>query len=410
MKLGFFISIFLLLLLTGCDKTPDSKPLTDSELGLKAIELSQKFLIIDTHIDIPYRLTDEWEDISGRTEKGHFDYPRAKEGGLDAAFMSVYIPSEYEQKGGGKKIADELIDMVEGITANNPDKFRVAYSTNDIFNNFNNGIISFPMGMENGTPMSGDLSNLHHFYERGIRYITFAHSKSNHICDSSYDDEILWNGLSPFGEELVWEMNKLGVMIDVSHVTDSTFYDVIEISKTPVIASHSSCRHFTPGWERNMSDEMIKELGIYGGVIMINFGSSFIDSAVQVNNSKHWNTLESMLTAKGITFSDKEADPIIDDYFSNVSVKEVTVSQVADHIDHVVALVGVDHVGFGSDFDGLRFLPKGLEDVTGYPNIIYELLKRGYSEEDIEKICGKNFIRVWKEVEETAKRLTLVED
>jgi membrane dipeptidase len=410
MKLGFFISIFLLLLLTGCDKTPDSKPLTDSELGLKAIELSQKFLIIDTHIDIPYRLTDEWEDISGRTEKGHFDYPRAKEGGLDAAFMSVYIPSEYEQKCGGKKIADELIDMVEGITANNPDKFRVAYSTNDIFNNFNNGIISFPMGMENGTPMSGDLSNLHHFYERGIRYITFAHSKSNHICDSSYDDEILWNGLSPFGEELVWEMNKLGVMIDVSHVTDSTFYDVIEISKTPVIASHSSCRHFTPGWERNMSDEMIKELGIYGGVIMINFGSSFIDSAVQVNNSKHWNTLESMLTAKGITFSDKEADPIIDDYFSNVSVKEVTVSQVADHIDHVVALVGVDHVGFGSDFDGLRFLPKGLEDVTGYPNIIYELLKRGYSEEDIEKICGKNFIRVWKEVEETAKRLTLVED
>ncbi|RKY93915.1 MAG: membrane dipeptidase, partial [Ignavibacteriae bacterium] len=288
--------------------------------------------------------------------------------------------------------------------------FAMAYSVADVTANFKKGIISFPMGMENGTGIEGDLNNLQYFYKRGIRYITLAHSKNNYICDSSYDDEPGWNGLSPFGKEVVKEMNRLGIMVDVSHISDSSFYDVIENSSTPVIASHSSCRQFTPGWERNMSDEMIKTLTDHNGIIMINFGSSFIDGEVRKTNSGHWKNLESILAANNLSFGDKESKKIIDDYFSDVEVMEVNVSQVADHIDHVVKLVGIDYVGFGSDFDGVRHVPKGLSDVSMYPNLIYEMLKKGYSEEDIEKICSENFLRVWKEVEETAKQLQLVED
>ncbi len=156
-------------------------------------------------------------------------------------------------------------------------------------------------------------------------------------------------------------------MVDVSHITDSSFYDVIENSVAPVIASHSSCRHFTPGWERNMSDDLIKSLAEHNGVLMINFGSSFIDGDVREANSKHWNNLESLLSTSNLSFGDKGSDKIIEDYFSNIQVTEVKVSQVADHIDHVVELVGIDYVGFGSDFDGVRFLPNGLTDVSMYP-------------------------------------------
>jgi membrane dipeptidase len=266
------------------------------------------------------------------------------------------------------------------------------------------------MGMENGTAIEGNLKNLKYFYDRGIRYITLAHSESNHISDSSYDEEIQWNGLSPFGKKVVTEMNRLGMMVDVSHLTDSAFYDVIQISNAPVIDSHSSCRYFTPEWERNMNDEMIKILAEHQGVIMINFGSAFIDNDVRKKNSKHWDFIDSWLTKNNLSYSDKEANEFIDEYFEGVKLDTVYVSQVADHIDHVVHLVGIDHVGFGSDFDGVMFLPEGLSDVSMYPNLIFELLKRDYSEEDIEKICSGNLFRVWKEVEETAKRFQLVGD
>jgi membrane dipeptidase len=237
-----------------------------------------------------------------------------------------------------------------------------------------------------------------------------THSESNHISDSSYDEEIQWNGLSPFGEKVVTEMNRLGMMVDVSHLTDSAFYDVIQISNAPVIASHSSCRYFTPEWERNMNDEMIKILAEHQGVIMINFGSAFIDNDVRKKNSKHWDFIDSWLTKNNLSYSDKEANEFIDEYFERVKLDTVYVSQVADHIDRVVELAGIDYVGFGSDFDGVRSVPVGLSDVSMYPNLIFELLKRDYSEEDIEKICSGNLLRVWKEVEETAKRIQLVED
>jgi membrane dipeptidase len=377
--------------------------LTDEQLKEKSIELAQKFIILDAHLDVPYRLQSNPEDISERTESGHFDFPRAKEGGLDVPFMAIYVPVSYEQSGNGKKYADNLIDMMDGFVKNHPGKFAYARSVEDIKTNFINGQISLAMGIENGTPVEGNLQNIKYFYDKGIRYITLSHSKSNHICDSSYDEERKWNGLSPFGTEMIKEMNRLGMMVDVSHVSDSAFYDVIHISKVPVIASHSSCRHFTPGWERNMSDELIKTLAYHGGVIMINFGSSFLDNEVRMNSSKEWDHVSDLLKEKNLTFGSPEAHKIMDEYFGDHHPGEISVSKVVDHIEYVVKLVGVDHVGLGSDFDGVYFVPKGLEDVSKYPNLIFELLRKGFSEEDIEKICSGNFLRVWEAVEDYAK-------
>ncbi len=396
-----FLSVILLLMLQGSKFKGN-----DDGLKQKATELAHKFIIVDTHIDVPERLHEEWEDISQRTEKGNFDYPRAIKGGLNAAFMSIYIPAKYQETGGAKALADTLIDMVYKFTTEWSDKFSLAFSPADVVKQFSQNKISLCMGMENGAGIEGNLSNLKYFYDRGIRYITLTHSKNNKIGDSSYDEEPKWNGLSPFGKEVVKEMNRLGIMIDVSHITDSTFYDVMEISKAPVIASHSSCRYFTPDWERNMSDDQIKLLAFHGGVIQINFGSSFLRGDLREKRSEIWNEIDSLITEKGLDRRTPEGRKFVEEYWKEHNPGFADVKDVADHIDHVVSLVGIDYVGIGSDFDGVGdSLPTGLKDVSGYPNLIYELLKRGYSEDDIEKICGKNLLRVWKQVEETAKQL-----
>jgi membrane dipeptidase len=254
------------------------------------------------------------------------------------------------------------------------------------------------MGMENGSPVGNSLDNIKYFYDRGIRYITLTHSKDNQICDSSYDSLHKWNGLSPFGAEVVREMNRVGIMVDISHVSDSAFYDVLAVTSEPVIASHSSCRHFTPGFERNMSDDMIRALGENGGVIQINFGATFLDSVARENQS----ILEGLiadLKKVNLTSRDPESRELIAKTGKSELELYSTVDRAADHIDHVVQLTGIDHVGLGSDFDGVDdSLPIGLKDVSEYPNLIYALLKRGYSTEDIEKICYKNIFRVWNDV------------
>ncbi|MCB0745202.1 MAG: dipeptidase, partial [Ignavibacteriae bacterium] len=358
-----------------------------------------KFIIVDTHIDVPYRLSHKWEDVSMQTEKGHFDYVRGIKGGLNAAFMSIYIPAEFEDKGGSVELADSLIDIVETLVKQNPEKFAIALSTDDVKNQFSEKLISLPMGMENGTPLQGNFENLKHFYDRGIRYLTLSHGKANHICDSSYDPNKKWNGLSPFGKSLIAEMNKLGMMIDISHVSDSTFYQVIELTKTPVIASHSSCRFYTPGFERNMNDDMIKKLAENGGVIQITFGSYFVSG----NYQSKMNELDNYYKENNVKRYSDEGKKYYDEFMQKNKIDYGTSEDLANHIDHVVKLVGIDHVGLGSDFDGIGKLPAGIKDVSSYPQIIYELLKKGYSEKDIEKICSGNILRVWKEVEDYAK-------
>ncbi|MDX1389744.1 MAG: dipeptidase, partial [Acidobacteriota bacterium] len=374
------------------------------DVETKAARLAREILIVDTHVDVPYRLHDKMEDISQRTENGHFDYPRAVAGGLNVPFMSIYVPASYENEG-AKAHADELIDMVIQFESDWPDKFAVARSTSDIEEQFDRGVISLPMGMENGAPLEGDLDNLAYFYDRGIRYITLTHSENNHICDSSYADEKKWNGLSEFGREVVAEMNRLGIMIDVSHVSDDTFYQVIELSAAPVIASHSSCRAFTPGWERNMDDDMIVALAEHGGVLQINFGSAFLLEEAQKQSKEFWGEYRGFLEANGIESADERAKAFRDEYWTDHERITGDVSDAVTHINHVVELVGVDHVGFGSDFDGVFTVPKGLDDVEHFPVLIAALLEEGYSEEEIRKIAGGNLMRVWSEVERVARAL-----
>jgi len=403
MKAFYTILLFLACMVLACQQkqqqTQPSKTLTDAELKEKANKLAHEFIIVDTHVDVPYRLREKMADISQKTADGDFDYVRAKAGGLSAPFMSIYVPAEYEEKGGAKALADQLIDMVEKFATDWPDKFAVAKSVDEVKSQFAKGLISLPMGMENGSPIEGKLENLRHFYDRGIRYITLAHSKSNHIGDSSYDTNRRWNGLSPFGKEVVAEMNRVGMMIDVSHISDSTFYQVLRLSQAPVIASHSSCRHFTPGWERNMSDEMIKLLAKNGGVIHINFGSSFVNDSVRLAEDKMWKYVQS----NKINSNNDAGKAALKKFRLEHHIGYADISDVIAHLDHVVKLVGVDHVGFGSDFDGVGdTLPTGLKSVADYPNLIYELLKKGYSDEDIQKICSGNLLRVWSEVEKVA--------
>jgi len=382
----------------------------DNVLHDKAEKLAHKILITDTHVDFPYRLyaeqfklDDAHAGIPISSEKGNFDYERAKKGGLDAPWMVAYIPSSYQADlDKAKMFADSIIDMVHWIIQRHPDKFARGDSPAMIETNSRKGLISFPMGLENGAPVK-TLDDVSYFYKKGIRYITLTHAKDNHICDSSYDTTRTWNGLSPFGVDMVKEMNKVGMIIDVSHISDSAFYQVIRTSIAPVMATHSSCRIFTPGWERNMSDEMIVELAKKDGLIQINFGSAFLDGNINAVRDSNRAQVKRLLFQLHITEDDVAAKKITNRFMEDHPEPFATAGTVADHIDHVKKLVGVDHVGIGSDFDGVGdSLPDGLKDVSMYPNLIFELLKRGYTEEEIEKICYKNVWRVWNKINAVA--------
>lgn len=385
---GFFVSWALL----GCDGLSD-RPLVSSRAPAqpstealpqpvptrttssaeRARSLARRVLIVDGHVDAPHRI---WEaeartprrgiDLALRNDEGDFDFVRANEGGLDAPFMSVYVPSRFEGKG-AKRHADRLIDGIERWVARSSGAVSIARSPAEVRSNFARGVLSLPMGIENGAALEGDLSNLAHFHARGIRYVTLVHARDNRLGDSA-TGRGTHGGLSAFGREIVAEMNRLGIMIDVSHLSDEAFFEVLSLSRAPVIASHSSCRHFTPAWRRNLSDAMIRALAAKGGIIMINFGSHFLVPA-------------------GVD-------------------RRATVETVADHIEHVVRLVGLDFVGLGSDFDGVGdTLPEELEDVARYPNLFRVLLDRGYDEDAIEAIAGKNLLRVWEAAEASATKV-----
>lgn len=390
------------LAVTGCSSLP--LPLPEPETpAQRADRLAKSMLIVDTHIDVPYRLQNNPADVSQATESGDFDFPRAAAGGLNAPFMSIYIPAERELDGTAGELADELIDMVENIVREAPDKFALARTADEVEQAFDAGLIAMPLGMENGAPIAGDLANLQRYYERGIRYITLTHSKSNHICDSSYDEARPWNGLSPFGEELVEAMNRTGVMIDISHVSDEAFYDVMALTKVPPIATHSSARHFTPGFERNMSDDMIRVLAAAGGVIQINFGSTFISADSRDSSQELRDARDAFLEETGVAADSEAAGAFSELFRRNNPFRYASLQDVLDHFDHVRDLVGIDHVGIGSDYDGVGdSLPVGLKDVSTYPNLVGGLLDRGYSEEDVRKILGGNLMRVWREAERYA--------
>ena len=394
-----------MVLLAACGSaSEDSSESVTIDHAAEAQRIAHESIIIDTHVDVPYRLASRPADVSQATDSGDFDYPRAVAGGLNVPFMSIYTPAEHEAEGKSKATAESLIEIVEEIVASAPEKFAIATTVADVRRQFEAGIMSLPVGMENGSPIDGDLDNLRYFYDRGIRYLSLCHGSNNHLSDSSYDETRKWNGISEFGAEVITELNRLGIMVDVSHVSDEAFWQILDVTEVPVIASHSSARHFTPGFERNMSDEMIVALAENGGVIQINFGSMFVsEAALEYSRARmaagkqylaeHPELSESYLYREFPAIYAQQNGPMV----------YASMDDVLDHFDHVVKLVGIDHVGIGSDFDGVGdSLPVGLKDASGYPNLVEGLLRRGYTEEDIRKILGENLLRVWEATESYA--------
>lgn len=392
-KASGLLAVFLVL--AGCVDSVPQDP----------AELARQLLIVDTHIDVPYRLHEERKDVSQAAPSGDFDHPRALAGGLDAAFMSIYVPARVDAAGGAEALADELIDLVEGIVREAPDKFALATCADDLGRIKASGRIAMPLGMENGGPVAGGFDKLRRFHERGVRYVTLAHSKSNAIADSSYDRFRRWQGLSPYGKELVAEMNRLGLMVDVSHLSDQAFWQVLELSQAPVIASHSSLRHFTPGFERNLDDAMVRTLGERGGVVQISFGSVFLTPAAVAYRTEQNKALLAFAFRNHLGEDDPQLKTFAERYRSRHPYPYATLDDVLDHFDRAVALAGIDAVGIGSDFDGVGdSLPEGLKDVAAYPNLVRGLLGRGYSEEDIGKIASGNLLRAWRAVEAFAAK------
>lgn len=387
------LPVLLLFAMSACQSSEDQSPAS------RARSLASEAIIVDGHIDVPYRMTVWEEDVTESTYGGDFDYPRAREGGLDAPFMSIYIPADLQgQPAKSAALADSLIDLVEAIATRAPDKFAIATTVDDVRANHARGVISLPMGMENGAPIAGNPDLLQHFFDRGIRYITLTHGKDNGLSDSSYDTTSTWGGLSPLGKDIVGRMNRLGMMVDVSHLSDEATTDVLEISSAPVIASHSSARVFTPGWERNMSDDLIRSLAAKGGLIMINYGSSFLRSEYQAQGASVQEAIEARIAEQGL--EGEEARRARADLRRAAPIG--TLNDVVAHINHVRDLVGTRHIGLGSDYDGVFGLPAGLQDVSTYPALVQALLEEGYSEAAVRDILGENLLRVWSEVERLA--------
>ena len=368
-----------------------------------AKQLAQDAIIVDTHIDAPTELLKEWQDLGEKSSR-EFDYAKAREGGLDIAFMSIYTSPNEDAQGKARQVANMQIDSIEALVQRHPDKFAILKSPNDLDRLRSGNRVLLAYGMENGAPMGDDISQLEKFYARGVRYITLAHSASNSISDSSYDPHHQWNGLSPFGEKVVAEMNRLGIMVDVSHLSDEAVVDVLKVSRVPVIATHSGFRHFTPGFERNISDELAKAVALKGGVVQIAFGIGFVNRLASDDLQAYFKASAALqkrnadANAAGKPLEDEDAFDKA--WQTNHPAPPTKIDAVIDQIDYAVKLIGIDHVGLGSDFDGVSGkLPDGLKTAADYPNLIAGLQARGYQDAAIRKILGDNLLRVWTKIE-----------
>ncbi|MBB3343759.1 dipeptidase [Luteimonas sp. RC10] len=378
-----------------------------------ARRLAQDAIIVDTHIDAPGVLLERWADLGEAAPDREFDYPRARAGGLDVAFMSIYTSAGQDAAGTAREIAHRQIDAVEALTARHPDRFAILRSPRDVdrLRTAADGSqrVLLPLGMENAAPIGDDLAQLTTFFDRGVRYITLAHSAANRVADSSYGKARRWNGLSPFGRQVVAEMNRLGIMVDVSHVSDAAAEQAIALSTVPVIASHSAFRHFTPGFERNISDALARAIAAKGGVVQIPFGTAFVDAQTAADTQAWFDAVAAFDAdnAKRVAAGQPALDAaqFQHDWAAAHPTRQTPLESVLQQIDHGVRLLGVDHVGLGSDFDGVDgALAQGLRDVSDFPNLVAGLQARGYTDADIRKILGGNLLRVWTEVEAGAGR------
>jgi len=378
----------------------------DASVESRAAKIHEKVLTVDTHVDTPMRLMrsdfDPGERHDANRRGGKVDFPRMKEGGLDAIFFAVFLgqgPRTSEGNARAKENAMKIFDAIEKALEKNSSLAELAITPDDAYRIEKTGKRAVFIGIENGYPVGNDLSLIRTFHERGARYITLCHTQNNDICDSS-TDTTEHHGLSAFGEQVVAEMNRTGVMIDVSHISDEAFYDVLALSKAPILASHSCARAICDN-PRNLTDDMLRKLAEHDGVIQMCILSSYVktpepnperDAAMKALREKYDNFNE--LSEEDQKKAREEWNAVREKY----PEKLANVSDVVDHIDHIVKIAGIDHVGIGTDFDGGGGV-EGCNDVSEMGNITLELVKRGYTVKQIEKIWGGNIMRVMREVE-----------
>lgn len=379
---------------------------TSPDSNRVAAQALERAIIIDTHADTPQPILEAAYDLGDPASPFMVSIPKLRTGHMGAEFFSIWVDVDWPKQDLIHRALD-LIDATAEQVAEHSDALGLATTAEDIERLHREGKVAILMGVEGGHEIEGDLHVLDIYYRLGVRYMTLTHTKDDELGDSS-GDKPRWNGLSAFGRQAVERMNQLGMMVDVSHVSDRTFYDAVAASQAPVIASHSSCRALCRA-PRNMTDDMIRALAKNGGVMDINFFPGFLSQAFNDGNNKIEKQMEGDLAAararaekEGKHLSYLEEVRIQQRWIKDIPLPSYTV--IADHIDHAVKVGGIDHVGLGSDFDGIDATPRGMEDVSKIPSLVRELARRGYSEADLEKILGGNVLRVMRQVEQTAAR------
>jgi membrane dipeptidase len=372
----------------------------------RVAELHRRAIVIDTHIDTPMRLLDEGFDLAPRDAYGHIDLPRMREGGLDAAFFSIWVdPRKYKDDGAVER-ALQLIATVYEQVERHPNDLLLARTAGDIRRAHREGKVALLMGLEGGHPIEDNLRILRTYAELGVRYMTLTHSINNNWGDSSTDEPV-HNGLTDFGRQVVRELNRLGIIVDISHVSDKSFYDTLEVTQAPVIASHSSCRALV-GIPRNMSDDLLRAVARNGGVVQIAFGCWFVEPTYDASFTALSKERSRRRTEIDKTYPNDPRQAAVEKYQLDAEyiskMKRGTLDNILAHIVHVIEVAGIDHVGLGSDFDGVSCLPEGMDDVTFLPALTQALADRSYSDEDIFKILGGNTLRVMEAVERVAAR------
>ncbi len=383
-----------------------SRQSNDAALLDRARALLKQTPLIDGHNDYPWELREKAQrnfeklDISKPQPTIMTDIARLRAGGVGGQFWSVYVPVELTGQSAVTATLEE-IDTVHQMTRRYPDTFELALTADDIERIFKHGRIASLIGMEGGHSIDNSLAALRMFYRLGARYMTLTHSKNTAWADSATDDP-KFGGLAPFGEELVREMNWLGMLVDLSHVSPETMEDAIHVSQAPVIFSHSSARALNDV-PRNVPDTVLRLLPKNGGVVMVTFVPGFLSPPVAA-----WNKLQDAERARLTKQFPTDAAAVtrgVNEWTAAHPAPRATLAEAANHIDHIRTVAGIDHIGIGSDFDGITQVPQGLEDVSKYPSLVAELLRRGYKDDDIKKILGQNILRVMREVEKVSKRM-----
>ena len=380
----------------------------DQALWQRALQIHRRAIVIDTHNDVTTPMTNDDYDLSGTPPTPYrTSIERMKKGGLTAEFFSLYVKPWYVEHGGAARRTLDMIDSVYRAVERHPRDLMFATSVADIRRAKRQGKIAALMGIEGGHAIEDSLPTLREFYRLGVRYMTLTWNNTNNWADAGRGEK-KHHGLSDFGKDVVREMNRLGMMVDVSHVSDETMSDALDVSKAPIIASHSSARALS-NVPRNIPDDLLKRIAKNGGVVQVNFYTEFVDEKTVGPQS---NERESRLKAQQAAIDAKYKDDPerrgeeSDKLEAANPLPPLPISKLIDHIDYIVKVAGIDHVGIGADFDGANDMPEGAQDVSMLPNITYELLKRGYSEQDIKKILGENLLRVFAEVERVSRSMS----